>query len=446
MKYFAVLSLIVLAFISCKKEKELVENDPKTTPTNTDTVQVDSLIGTINLNLTIEGNIAMLNWEVDSELGIDKFYVLKSAGNDSAMLSIAADSLKMIEDENSTFFNDTLTYLDSQLKYQICAYCNNKKIFSNIVLNNVNINNSFNYNRYGNILIDKDRGEFFILDRTMDSIGILVYNYLNMVESRSERISHPLSNPIKPIRAMLRQYDGEEELYIELYDMTQSSQYVAVFNPEKLEEIHRFGFHSCFGQISMDWNKDKIFFKTCCEEAYLYCISARTFSTLSRASAADRSNICKVIPGTNTEVLSINSSYYDDYILHFAFDSLGNLLSDSGTTNSSIKCAVFSPSGEYFIANKSGEIYDANLEYVKSITNPCPESFRSFVIDDDNRIYSSHVNLKQINCIDYSSNSLIKTYTTEGYPHKFFIDDDQLIIYSRYSPGSNYSFIEKIDL
>ncbi|HTX88969.1 MAG TPA: hypothetical protein VMC08_08275, partial [Bacteroidales bacterium] len=356
--------------------------------------------------------------------------------------------IKSITDPSTKTYTDTDVPYTSYLEYQVVGYITTGDPYSPQII-------------YSNIKT-YERPEIKTFSFTLnDVIPDLQNNIFYVFESDSGKITrlnfetHTIEKSVNT-NAQIGFCDygvvnNAKQIYVPRKDG-----WIFIYDAETLNKIDQINFGESVESVV--FNDNKLFANGSVNGWYDEGI--RVFDCVTKAEISENylysSGVrLKLVPGTHTRMMGLESSSYSD-IYSLVYDGSGNLVaSHSGYLEYEVDQHILRmfPDGSRLITSYEGTIIDTSLQYI--VTLPYGNyQFSDFDFKPDlSTIYVCCSNYKKILLFSNPGYSLIQEINTLGYPTRIFYKDNQLIClssttassYYPYSYARNY-FIEKVSL
>jgi hypothetical protein len=350
-----------------------------------------------------------------------------------------SDIVQVIEDKNVVTCADRSVPALPYLEYQVVAYLydpvthSGNEIYSNVISFERTDLKSFSFNP-SHIIPDIADHRIYVIEPDSGKISILDYSTRTMVKTITTNSTIGYSD--------LGTYNGVKELYVPRNDG-----WVFIYNAETLDKIDQI--YSSSGCGTVLYNNGQLFVSSTNE----YNNTVNVYNRSTKAILSTVGNLqnmrLRLVPGSTTKMYGISSQYYYNGELYYLeFNAAGQLVKNlSNYVNSSTDFHSFQvfPDGKHFITSETGTIFNDSLAFESQLPYGTYEFVDFAFTQNASTILAGCSNYKRVIAYANPGYSESHTYSTNGYPEFFFVDNNSIISLSSVTPvnsfGYTYSYI-----
>jgi len=434
MKFRGTLLIIVtLCLAGCKKEK-IIETKIVPAPGKGVSIKVDQVIN---------DSTVVVKWTKYAGKGFKKYVLTRAAK------VIVNGKLEMVNFPGKEYTNaDELTYEDRDMPYA-------RQIIYNLMLITDHINTSafattihirttaYAEVKFNDVQINRTAKRFYLSHSGSGSIT--AYDYAAGKVLKSVEVDRAIGY------IATAAFEGKPEVYVPTNDG-----WLLILDGETLEQKDRIyvGGYNVSSVLAVDGK-------------LIVSSSDRTYSSTGEQGIKIYNRAGKVLLGVtgyyhNTRLLYLEGSNYD--LIDMTTNMIPVRLSAYWISADGVPQQKFHgysaevdpailksfPGGGRFITSSAGTVFNRQLDYIKSITEPNSLRYSDFEFNESGSlIYGAVQNQPKVSELSYADNSVLRTFTTKLIPYRIFRDGSQLLVINREESDYNAPsalFVEKIKL
>jgi len=379
---------------------------------------------------SVSGNDVTLKWTVVGGKSIQSIQLEKSTDT-----TYTGYNNTIAISNDATSFTDTLTmsrYVRYKLKMQVFDGTTTKTVYSNPQVF---------------VRSDLDFIPFAPVSAAFDDATHYVYlggqkGELAIYDASSHKILKSIETGSWVNRCTIATHNGKKELYIPRNDG-----WVFIYNAATLDQVDQLNVGA---QVtSLAYNNGKLFLSTSDYNKGLAVYDRETKTEIFDTSYYGYGMQLRLLPGTNTELVAINSSYSSVKLKFNAAGRITTVQNQNLSTSYQMAPNLFEvfPSGDKFITGSYGTIFSSDLTYVSVLPHGMAY-LNSFDFDETNNLVYCGTNQQEVHAYSLSNYLLQKKLKTTGYPIAVFYDNGTVICVSSGSyyggTSTTLSFIERL--
>jgi hypothetical protein len=421
--------LISLAYLSCKKEENIVIN-PAPTPMQ------------LKIEQVISDSTLVLRWSKYTGTGFIKYRLVRNAvylkngqfGNFAEPVDSSDDVNHLTFTENNMPFARHINY------YLYVVTYNPAPPIQSIASVHYERPNSLILCIPKDVLIDKQQKKLYIADE----YGIIVVDYTTGRQIISTQF------PMGIGFCSLGDFSGSKELYVPTYDG-----WLHILDAATLqlkEKIYVAGF--AIGSVVASNEKLYVSSSDMTQGGYSNCVKVydrATKNLMGRTGYWDQTRLIQ-LEGSSVEMIDLSIHLIPIDLCYYQFSPAGVPLlkkQDSYHGDYLMDPSIVRsfPDGSKFITSSSGTIFNKTLifdRYIKQYGGYSDFGFNN----DGSIIYAAMGSQKKIEAISYPTMTTVTDYTTNQYPYKIFRDGNSLVCVTKtyINQQMTYLLFEKINL
>ena len=344
--------------------------------------------------------------------------------------------ISSISNKNTTRYIDKNIPACPYLEYQIIGRTSNNDY-------------SYDYIFSNSAIYERPNIKLFDID-PLDVIPDFSRKWLYLIESKNGRIQIINYETLTEVKTLtsnatigycsIGKYNGNNELYVPRNDG-----WIFIYNPETLALIDKIDISvpsSCIVN-----NEGKLFISTSPEWNYPLRVYDRATKQMITKTGWYENTRLRLVPGTKTDIFEVTINIWPVDQCYYRFNATGGLIYSNtdqyhGDYPLDHEAFQFFPDGKKYITGSVGAIYNIDMTYIRRLQSG-NYYFSSFEFNQDGSVVYCGCS-KSIMSFSTSDCSIIKTYSTLGYPYKLFRDGNTLIcislIYSSITTDDGYFF------